>query len=172
MRKVVLVGYMGSGKSILAKKLADKLNVSCLEMDDLIEKKSKMSIKSIFSEKGELFFRNLEHQLFTEKMKSVETFVLSTGGGTPCYFNNHELLKNENSVSIYLQASVDTLYSRLNHQKENRPLLSQFNGDELKEFIAKHLFERSYFYNQAKHKVVVDNKSIEEIVSEIEKLLL
>ncbi|MBN8641676.1 MAG: shikimate kinase [Flavobacteriales bacterium] len=171
MRKVVLVGYMGSGKSVLAKKLADKLNVSCLEMDNLIEKKAKMSIKNIFSEKGELFFRKLEHQLFIEKMKSDETFVLSTGGGTPCYFNNHELLKDENCVSIYLQASIGTLYSRLNQQKENRPLLAQLNGDELKEFIAKHLFERSYFYNQAKHKIVVDNKSIEEIVFEIEKLL-
>lgn len=172
MRKVVLVGYMGSGKSVLAKKLAEKLNVSCLEMDDLIEKKTKMSIKNIFSEKGELYFRKIEHQLFAEKMKSDEIFVLSTGGGTPCYFNNHELLKEDNCFSIYLQASVNTLYSRLNHQKESRPLLTQFHGDELKEFIAKHLFERSYFYNQAKYKVAVDNKSIDEIVSEMEKLLL
>lgn len=172
MCKLVLVGYMGSGKSVLAKKLAEKLNISFVELDDLIEKKSKMSIKTIFSERGELFFRKLEHQLFEEKMKSDETFVLSTGGGTPCYFNNHELLNQADSVSIYLKASIDTLYNRLNTQREKRPLLAQLDDNELKEFIAKHLFERSYFYNQAKYSVVVDGKSIEEIVTEIQKLLL
>jgi shikimate kinase len=172
MNKVVLVGYMGSGKSVLAKKLAEKLNISFIELDDLIEKKSEMSIKNIFSEKGELFFRKIEHQLFEERMKSDEAFVLSTGGGTPCYFNNHELLNQADSVSFYLKASIDTLYHRLNTQREKRPLLAQLENNELREFIAKHLFERSYFYNQANYKIVVDNKSIDEIVSEIEKLLL
>jgi shikimate kinase len=172
MCKLVLVGYMGSGKSVLAKILAKKLNISFVELDDLIEKKSKMNIKTIFSERGELFFRKLEHQLFEEKMKSDETFVLSTGGGTPCYFNNHELLNQTDSISIYLKASIDTLYNRLSTQREKRPLLAQLDDSELREFIAKHLFERSYFYNQSKYSVVVDGKSIEEIVTEIQKLLL
>jgi shikimate kinase len=172
MCKLVLVGYMGSGKSVLAKILAEKLNISFVELDDLIEKKSKMNIKTIFSERGELFFRKLEHQLFEEKMKSDETFVLSTGGGTPCYFNNHELLNQTDSISIYLKASIDTLYNRLSTLREKRPLLAQLDDSELREFIAKHLFERSYFYNQSKYSVVVDGKSIEEIVTEIQKLLL
>lgn len=171
MYKVVLIGYMGSGKSILAEKLADKLTVSCLELDDLIEKKSGMKIKSIFSEKGELFFRKMEHQLFSEMMESNETFVLSTGGGTPCYFNNHEFLKKNDCISVYLKASINTLFSRLKNQRLERPLLAQLSENELKEFIAKHLFERSYFYNQAKYTVVVDGKTMEEVVSEIEKLL-
>ncbi len=172
MCKVVLVGYMGSGKSVLAKKLAQKLKVSFLELDDLIEKKSEMTIKTIFSQKGELFFRKLEHELFSEIMQSNSDFVLSTGGGTPCYFNNYQLLQQSDSISIYLKASIDTLYSRLNNQKENRPLLAHHDGDELKEFIAKHLFERSYFYNQAQFTVVVDEKSEDEIIDEIEQLLL
>ncbi|HLP63826.1 shikimate kinase [Flavobacterium sp.] len=172
MCKLVLVGYMGSGKSVLAKKLAEKLNISFVELDDLIEEKAKMTIKTIFSDKGELYFRKLEHQLFLEKMESNESFVLSTGGGTPCYFNNHEVLKQTDSVSIYLKASIDTLYSRLKNQRESRPLLAQLGEGELREFIAKHLFERSYFYNQAKHIVVVDDKSIDDIVKEIEKFLL
>lgn len=171
MRKVVLIGYMGSGKSILAKKLAEKLNISCLELDDLIEKKSGMDIKTIFSDKGELFFRKLEHQLFSEIMESNTSFVLSTGGGTPCYFNNHELLKGDNCTSVYLKASIDTLYARLKDQRKKRPLLAQLSKEELKEFIAKHLFERSYFYNQAKHTVTVDDKSMEDIVDELGKLL-
>lgn len=172
MCKLVLVGYMGSGKSVLAKKLSEKLNISFVELDDLIEGKAKMDIKTIFSDKGELYFRKLEHQLFLEKMVSNESFVLSTGGGTPCYFNNHELLKQTDSVSIYLKASIDTLFSRLKNQRESRPLLARLDENELKEFIAKHLFERSYYYNQAKNTVVVDDKSIEDIVTEIEVLLL
>jgi len=169
--KVVLIGYMGSGKSIIAKKLASNLQVACKELDDLIENKSKMNIKTIFSEKGELYFRKLEHELFLEKIKSNDSFVLSTGGGTPCYYNNHELLKSDNCISIYLKASVSTLYNRLINERVNRPLLTSLNDEELKEFIAKHLFERSFYYNHAKYTILVDDKTTDEIVSEIKSLL-
>ena len=169
--KVVLIGYMGSGKSVVAKKLAAKLQISCLGLDDLIEKKSKMTIETIFSTKGELYFRKLEHELFTEKMQSNDSFVLSTGGGTPCYYNNHELLKNDDCISIYLKASVATLYERLKSEKSKRPLLASLNEEELKEYIAKHLFDRSYYYHQAKHILNVDDKTVDEIVAEIRTLL-
>ena len=169
--KVILIGYMGSGKSIIATKLASNLNVPHLELDDLIEKKSKMDIKTIFSEKGELYFRKLEHELFLEKMQSNDTFVLSTGGGAPCYYNNHELLKSENCISIYLKAAVATLYDRLLQQRSQRPLLATLSDEELNEFIAKHLFERSFYYNQAKQTIDVDCKSVDEIVAEIISLL-
>ena len=169
--KVVLIGYMGSGKSVIAKKIALNLQVMCLELDDLIEKKLKMTTETIFSTKGELYFRKLEHELFLQKMQSDETFILSTGGGTPCYYNNHELLKNDNCVSVYLKASITTLYDRLLHKRNKRPLLAALSEEELKEFIAKHLFERSFYYNQAKFILDVDDKSIDEIVSEIKSLL-
>ena len=169
--KVVLIGYMGSGKSVIAKKLASNLLVECLELDNLIQNNSKMTIETIFSTKGELYFRKLEHELFLEKMQSDETFILSTGGGTPCYYNNHELLKKDDCISIYLKASIATLYDRLLHSRTNRPLLASLSEAELKEFIAKHLFERSFYYNQAKHTIVVDNKTIDEIVLEIKSLL-
>jgi shikimate kinase len=169
--KVVLIGYMGSGKSVIAKKLADEVQIPCLELDDLIEKKSDMTIKTIFSTKGELYFRKLEHELFTEKMRSNDSFVLSTGGGTPCYYNNHEWLKNEDCISIYLKASVATLYERLVAEKDERPLLADLQQEELKEYIAKHLFDRSYYYHQAKHTIRVDDKTVAEIVNEIKTLL-
>ncbi len=105
-------------------------------------------------------------------MQSKDSFVLSLGGGTPCYFNNHELLIQDNCISIYLKASVETLFERLSKEKSHRPLISRFNDEDLKEFIAKHLFERSYYYNQAKYRIEVDNKSIEEIASEIHKIIL
>jgi shikimate kinase len=104
-------------------------------------------------------------------MHDKNSFVLSLGGGTPCYANNHEMLNQDNVVSIYLNASIDTLYERLISENSKRPILANKSAAEMKEFIAKHLFDRSYYYNQSKHKINVNNKSAEEIVLEIEKLL-
>jgi shikimate kinase len=171
MKKVVLIGYMGSGKSVVAKKLANKIGVSVVELDEMIEKKFEMSIQELFSSKGELFFRKEEHQLFLNLLNNKKDMVISTGGGTPCYFNNHELLNGEDVISIYLKASIDTLYNRLLKGKQKRPLIANLNDDEIKEFIAKHLFDRSFYYNQATYKVNVDAKSVDEIVIEIANLL-
>jgi len=171
MKKVVLIGYMGSGKSVVAKKLANQIGISAVELDEMIEKKCAMSIQELFSSKGELFFRKEEHQLFLNLLNDENDMVLSTGGGTPCYFNNHELLNGENVISIYLKASIDTLYNRLLKGKEKRPLISNLNDNEIKEFIAKHLFDRSFYYNQATYKVTVDAKNLDEIVAEIANLL-
>jgi len=171
MKKVVLIGYMGSGKSVVAKKLANQIGISAVELDEMIEKKCEMSIQELFSSKGELFFRKEEHQLFLNLLNDDNDMVISTGGGTPCYFNNHELLNGENVVSIYLKASIDTLYNRLLKGKQKRPLIANLNDDEIKEFIAKHLFDRSFYYNQATYKVNVDAKTIDEIVDEILELL-
>ncbi len=169
--KVILIGYMGSGKSVIAKKLSENLKILFVELDNLIEKNQNLSIKDIFSKKGELFFRKLEHQIFNELILNDNDTIISTGGGTPCYFNNHELLNQENCISIYLKASIETLFHRLKKEKEDRPLLFNLTDIELREFIAKHLFERSFYYNQAKFKINVDGKNKEEIILEIQQLL-
>ena len=169
--KVVLIGYMGSGKSVVAKKLANDLEILSVELDDLIEKKSEMTIETIFLNKGELYFRKMEHELFLKQLESNESFVVSTGGGTPCYYNNHDLLKKDDCISIYLKASVATLFDRLVHERNGRPLLSNLSQVELKEYIAKHLFDRSFYYHQAKHILAVDDKTVEQIVAEIKALL-
>jgi len=171
MKKVVFIGYMGSGKSIVAKNVATKLGFGCLDLDQMIEKKMKMSIEKIFFSKGEIYFRKIEHELFLELLNSKDDLIISTGGGTPCYYNNHELLKGENVVSIYLKASVNTLFNRLVNEKQKRPLIANLTNEEVKEFIAKHLFDRSFYYNQATFKVNVDDKSVETITDDIEKLL-
>ncbi len=171
MKKIVLVGYMGSGKSEIGKILSKKINLSFLDLDDLIEKQLSKTINQIFSDQGEVYFRKFEHQVFFEKINSDESFVLSLGGGTPCYANNHELLKKDGVISIYLKASVSTLKNRLQYQKAKRPLLKDLSEDELSEYIAKHLFDRSYYYNQCKNIIEVDGKTPNEIVVEIEKIL-
>jgi shikimate kinase len=171
MKKIVLLGYMGCGKSTIAKLLASDVQIPYLDLDEIIEKRCNCSITELFRQKGEVYFRKLEHQIFKELIQNPESFVLSLGGGAPCYANNHEMLLDDGVISIYLQASIDTLYNRLLLGKTNRPLVADTSPDEMKEFIAKHLFERSYFYNHAKHKVIVDDKSKTEVVNEIRSLI-
>ena len=171
MNKIVLVGYMGCGKTEIGKLLSKNLNFKFYDLDNLIEIECSLSINEIFSEKGEIYFRKLEHQILADTIVKNESFILSLGGGTPCYANNHLLLNQENVTSIYLKASISTLVDRLKFNRINRPLIKDLSNDELSEYIAKHLFERSFYYNQCKNTVVVDDKSIYEIVSEIEKLL-
>lgn len=172
MDKIILLGYMGSGKTEIAKLLAEKIGFTHLDLDHLIEIREQMSIPELFKNKGEIYFRKVEHLLLQELMTSNDKFILSLGGGTPCYANNHELLITEGVVSIYLKANIETLYERLLQSKSQRPLIVNETNEDLKEFIAKHLFERSFFYNKASHTVVVDSKSPEAIISEIRELLL
>ncbi|HRG18146.1 MAG TPA: shikimate kinase [Flavobacterium lutivivi] len=168
--KIILTGYMGSGKTTVGKLLSNKLGFNYIDLDDFIESKEKKSIKDIFSTKGEIYFRKLENNYLIQILDSTESLVLSLGGGTPCYSNNHELLKRKDLKSIYLKANIDTIFARIKNEKFKRPILSDIAEDELKDFIAQHLFERSYFYLFSKFIVEVDNKSVEEIVEEILQL--
>jgi shikimate kinase len=171
MKKIILLGYMGCGKSTIAKILAEKVGLPYLDLDEIIEKRENATVKNIFSEKSEIYFRKLENYIFSDLMKNQDSFVLSLGGGTPCYANNHELLKNENVFSIYLKGSVATLYDRLINSNTERPLIAHKSPEEMKEFIAKNLFDRSFYYNHARFKINIDDKSIEVILNEIETIL-
>lgn len=171
MKKIILLGYMGCGKSTIAQSLSKAINVPYLDLDACIEKKTNLTISEIFELHGEIYFRKLEHEIFVQLLHSPENNIIGLGGGTPCYANNHELLKSEGVFSVYLKASIDTLYNRLVHNKNKRPIIANMEEIEMKEFIAKHLFDRSFYYNHAMHKVPVDNKTVEETVSDIIALL-
>ena len=171
MKKIILVGYMASGKTQIGKLLAKKLDISFFDLDHLIENEVDKSVAEIFSECGEIYFRKKESEILCNKIVEPASFVLSLGGGTPCYANNHELLLSDDIISVYLKASIGTLTERLLKNKSTRPLVSNLSDNEISEFIAKHLFDRSFYYNQCKYSVVVDNKLILEIVNEIEFIL-
>lgn len=171
MKKIVLLGYMGCGKSTIAQNLSKITQIPFLDLDICIEKRANLSIKEIFEQHGEIYFRKLEHQMFLELLQSSENAIIGLGGGTPCYANNHLLLQRDDIVSVYLKASIDTLYNRLVHNKSKRPLIANMDEDEMKEFIAKHLFDRSFYYNHAQHKVAVDNRTIDETVQDILDIL-
>jgi len=171
MRKIILLGYMGCGKSTIAKRLSNSTKIPFMDLDKCIEERTNLSINEIFEQKGEIYFRKLEHEVFVELLNSPENLIISLGGGTPCYANNHELLKGENVLSIYLKASIETLFDRLVSNKSKRPIIADKNEEEMKEFIAKHLFDRSFYYNQAQHKVIVDGRTKEETVVDILAIL-
>ncbi len=171
MRKIILLGYMGCGKSTIANKLSKNIGISFVDLDKKIEEKVNLTINAIFEKHGEIYFRKLEHEVFIELLNSPEQLIIGLGGGTPCYANNHELLKADNVVSIYLKASIETLFKRLSANKSKRPLIANKSDEEMKEFIAMHLFERSFYYSQAQHKVVVDDKTIDQTVLDIIALL-
>ncbi|HEX9150768.1 MAG TPA: shikimate kinase [Flavobacterium sp.] len=171
MKKIILLGYMGCGKSTIANKLSKIIEIPFVDLDKKIEEKINLSINDVFEKHGEIYFRKLEHEVFVELLDSPDNLIIGLGGGTPCYANNHELLKNDNVVSVYLKASIETLFNRLVHNKSKRPLIANKSDDEMKEFIAKHLFDRSFYYNHAQHKVIVDDKTIDQTVADIVAIL-
>ncbi|MCI4443739.1 MAG: AAA family ATPase [Lentimicrobium sp.] len=171
MRKIILLGYMGCGKSTIANRLSKITNIPYVDLDKNIEERTKLSINEIFKQRGEIYFRKLEREVFIELLNSPGNLIIGLGGGTPCYANNHELLKGENILSIYLKASVKTLFERLVANKSKRPLIADKNEDEMKEFIAKHLFDRSFYYNQAQYKVSIDGKTKDETTQDILTIL-
>ena len=163
---------MGSGKSTIGKTLANELNLSFIDLDHTIEKQIGMTISDFFEVSGELKFRRLEHQVLDSVLAENDRMILSTGGGTPCYGNNLQLMKSTpNAKVFYLKASIKTLTERLLLEKDTRPLIQSIGDENLPEFIGKHLFERSNFYLQADHVVDIDQKSVETIVKEIVELI-
>ncbi|UTD14357.1 shikimate kinase [Tenacibaculum mesophilum] len=170
--KIVLLGYMASGKSTVGRVLAEKMQIPFIDLDEYIEEKEGKTVSEIFENNGEIYFRKQEHVYLKKLLEKQNKFILSLGGGTPCYAGNMDVLLSVNDVkSVYLKTNITTIVDRLTNEKSKRPLVARLNKDELSEFVAKHLFERSYFYNKATYKLIVDNKSIHETVEELEKLL-
>jgi shikimate kinase len=148
---------MGSGKTTLGRKLANKLDYDFIDLDELIEEQENLSISEIFSKQGEDSFRKTESRILNETITTQTNIVLSVGGGTPCYFNNMELI-NKQATSIYLKYNEGMLFSRLKSAKSERPLLVGKSDDELKDFIHKTLAVREKFYQLSN--IVVEGNNI------------
>ncbi|NLP58291.1 shikimate kinase [Lutibacter sp. B1] len=168
--RIVLLGYMASGKSAIGKALAKKKDLKIIDLDSYIEEREQMSISNIFSDKGEIYFRKKEGEYLNELFDLYDNCIISVGGGTPCYGNNMDSI-SKNSTAIYLKASIDTIFNRLLRGAAKRPLVATIGTDNLKEYIAKHLFERSPYYERAHKTIKVDDKSIDENVNAILQLL-
>jgi shikimate kinase len=160
---------MGSGKTTLGKRLAEKLKWQFIDLDAFIENRYRKTIAEIFAEKGENRFREVEKRVLHE-VAQFENVVISTGGGAPCFFNNLAFM-NKWGTTIYLKASIEALTKRLNTTKEKRPLIKDKKPEELKTFISGNLKKRELFYNQATYvyeaKQLDDLKNIETTVDHL-----
>lgn len=153
---------MGTGKSIAGKKIAFQLGYEYIDLDTAIENKYKQKIATIFNLLGEEQFRKMEAAMLREVTK--ENTIISCGGGTPCFYDNMDFIKN-NGISIYLKTNRTILLSRLIHNKSKRPLLSDKSDKELIVFINQLLDSREPFYNQATHIFQMDKKRIQDLVA-------
>ena len=172
LNTIFLIGYMGAGKSAIGKSLSKNNGYKFYDLDKYIEEKEGRKISEIFNHNNEVYFRKIENSYLKEISLIKEDKIISTGGGTPCFQNNFEIIDNlPNSLSVYLKASVETLTARLKDSIEERPLISSLQDPlQLKEFITKHLFERSFYYEKSKFKVKTDDLDINTIVNLIGKL--
>ncbi len=126
---VILIGYMGSGKTTLGKKLSSRLGLKFIDTDSMIEKQQNCSIQEIFNTKGESYFRELEKKLIFE-LKKEQNLLISTGGGLPC-FNDLMAELNELGITIYLKRPAKELANRVIRSKKKRPLLIGKTEEEL-----------------------------------------
>ena len=149
MIRIILLGYMGAGKTTVGKALAAELGVPFYDLDWFITTRYRRSVPEIFAERGEEGFRDLERRMLHEAAE-FEDIVLSCGGGTPCFFDNMEYM-NSLADTIYLKATPEVLAMHLRMGKGKRPLLEGKSPEELEETICQMLIEREPFYTRAKH---------------------
>jgi shikimate kinase len=161
--KIFLIGFMGSGKTHWGKLLSAKLRVAFHDLDTVIVGKEKKSISEIFGEKGEEYFRYLEKDTLEELVDEEDSFILSCGGGTPCFFNNIEFMKKSGKV-VWLNTSIDVLKERLLKERLSRPLIRDIDDAELKRFIVRKLSERRMYYQQADVMVNEESVTLEELI--------
>jgi shikimate kinase len=157
LEKIFLIGFMGSGKTHWGRMLSEKLQLPFFDLDYVITQTEKKSISDIFTEKGEEYFRYKEKEVLEELVNDHQKFILSCGGGTPCFFNNILFMKKEGKV-IWLNTSVDILKERLLKERMSRPMIRAIGDTELKTYIIRKLGERKMYYEQAN--VTVDEEKI------------
>lgn len=163
--KIFLIGFMGCGKTTLGKKLAAKIGYSLVDLDHQIERITGTTVPDYFASHGEEVFRNLESDTLKAHAYDQNT-VISTGGGTPCYFDNMEWMK-ANGITVYIKLPAASLARRLEKGRSKRPLLRNLSEEEVIEFIENKLEERDVFYTQATIVVSGINLNADTLYAEI-----
>ncbi len=169
MKRIILIGYMGAGKTTVGKDLAKALGVTFYDLDWYIETRMRRTVKQIFDERGEEGFRKIERNMLHE-VAEFENVVISCGGGTPCFFDNIDYM-NRQGETIYLQATPQVLQAHLKMGRGVRPLLLNKTDDEALAFMKEQLLQREPYYLKAKHVLDVNlMDNYDKIASHIEKI--
>lgn len=153
--RIFLIGFMGSGKTHWGKQVAQRMQLPFYDLDEVIVTELGRSIPEIFAELGEEYFRVAEKGILEELVDRNDSMILSTGGGTPCFFNNIEFMKKYGIV-VWLNTHVEVLLQRLLKERLQRPLLKDIKDEDLRSFIVRKLNERRMYYELAD--VVIDKE--------------
>jgi shikimate kinase len=153
---IFLVGYMGCGKTTFGRELAKELGWQFADLDELIEERYKISIHNFFMKYGEENFRRIENMMLREQLPKHK-MIVSTGGGTPCFYNNMDLM-NRYGVTIFLNTPIPVLVDRLINGKRKRPLIMGLEKVELTIKINQHLAQRIRYYNMAQYKLGLEEQ--------------
>ena len=173
MRRIILIGYMGSGKTTIGRALSKETSMMFYDLDWYIESRMRKSVAQIFAEKGEEGFRKIEYNMLHE-VAEFEDVIISCGGGTPCFFDNMDYLNAQGDV-VYLKATPEVLYNHLLIGKTERPLLKDKTPEELIAYITNHLQQREPYYQKAAYTLDVtvldDGDKINGSVTRLRNLL-
>lgn len=173
MRRIILIGYMGSGKTTVGKALSKETGMMFYDLDWYIESRMRKTVAQIFAEKGEEGFRKIEHNMLHE-VAEFENVIISCGGGTPCFFDNIDYINQQGEV-VYLKATPEVLYRHLLMGKVERPLIKNKTPEELIAYITEQVAKREEFYNKARYTLdvsLMDNyEKIQLSVDQLHQLL-
>ena len=173
MRRIILIGYMGSGKTTVGKALSKETGMMFYDLDWYIESRMRKTVAQIFAEKGEEGFRKIEHNMLHE-VAEFENVIISCGGGTPCFFDNIDYINQQGEV-VYLKATPEVLYRHVLMGKVERPLIKNKTPEELIAYITEQVAKREEFYNKARYTLdvsLMDNyEKIQLSVDQLRQLL-
>lgn len=173
MTRIFLIGYMGAGKTTLGKAFSRELGLTFIDLDWYIEERYHKTIPQLFQERTENGFRELEKRMLHE-VSEFENVVISTGGGTPCFFDNMKYMSSQ-GATVFLEVTPEVLFQRLRVAKRQRPLLAEKTDEEIKTFIHQALQERMVYYSQAKYTFKADElenrRQIQQSVHALRELL-
>ena len=165
LNRIYLVGYMGAGKTTAARRLAHRLGWEVVDTDALFEEKYKISVNDFFNKYDETLYRKLESEVL-KATESLENVVVSTGGGTACYFDNMEWM-NQHGLTVFMHISPKAAVDRVIHSRHKRPLVEGKSEEELTEFVNRHYASRMPFYEQALITVKSEDLDVDSLLEVI-----
>ena len=166
--RIFIIGYMGAGQSTIGRRLANRMQLPFIDLDDAFESKFKYSIPRFFDHFGEDRFRELENRCLNEIINDHEDAVISTGGGTACFYENMKLM-NKKGISVYIKMHPKSLAQRLKSARRLRPVIRDVQNNEMQSFVESQLHEREAFYKLATITVKGENFDLDELVKLIEQ---
>jgi shikimate kinase len=169
MDRIYIVGYMGAGKTTAARRLAQRMGWEVVDTDALFEEKYKISVNDFFNKYDEPLYRKLESEVL-KATESLDHVVVSTGGGTACFFDNMDWM-NQHGLTVFLRISPQAAVDRVIHSRHKRPLVEGKSEEELTEFVSRHYASRLPFYEQARITAKSEDFDIESLMEAIKDIL-